>query len=901
MDITLVTASFNDEVHGTCDEKKTGCGINLLKPENVTKYRRGSTMTDLKEITCDKCKEKLAKLIIKADKKEMSRILKEEKARAKRGLDEEGIVPLGNTTAKITKTPEEKRREEERAQAEARRRAEEEARTVREAAEAAKAAAEEEARKAAEEAERLANLQTIPGTSVPMDNDLAAFAINVPKDEAQQEDDFLAQFAVQKPEDDVDVPAASAPVQDDFLAQFAIPAPGQPVQEEQYAPQQPVYAEQEEMADIGLGGKNVQTEEDIMKMFAINQPQQEAAPAYNSYEQPAVIDVEESELSSIQNPYMAAHNPFAQAPYSPQEAPAYESQPSYEHQPVYNAPNNYAPQPGYEVPPVYAQDQPAPGHTEQWNNVANQLFTGNGQYASSETEVLSTPNYGETEVLSAPNYGETEVLSTPNYGETEVLSAPNYGETEVLGTPAAYSDDEYDEEETTVLNSYEAFGIEPEPVSNSFPAPTMPAEMDELPLPGSVDASAPVIGDITPPVLDDIAPSAAPLLDDITQVAEETAPVIEEAAPLVQEEFVSPVIEDIAPSAAAQPAFEELAPIAPQSIEPVGSAPVEPVINESVYTAAPVENNEVIMDNTIPNQAAPANAAAARPAAAPVQPQIINVPQFAGYDQKGQPVYTYIQMQMTGIDQNGQPIFAPIQGQKLPTPPMAAAAPKPVAPVQPQAAPAPAVRPAAPVQPQAAPVQAQAAPAQAAPMQAQAAPMQAQAAPVQQTAGVQRSAPQHTYVPRKPKTPDPNAPYQTPTANISKIAVNPHSVSTSQSFINAIASSKNYADKNLIETQGLKANSPILTSVEDVLSKMGDSSVKEANARKAAQSAQNVSGFSEYKGPTNSRPMSRPSSAMPSAPAEKDIRFMTKTELKAKKKQDKIDAKFKKDMAKRGF
>ena len=32
-----------------------------------------------------------------------------------------------------------------------------------------------------------------------------------------------------------------------------------------------------------------------------------------------------------------------------------------------------------------------------------------------------------------------------------------------------------------------------------------------------------------------------------------------------------------------------------------------------------------------------------------------------------------------------------------------------------------------------------------------------------------------------------------------------------------------------------------------------------------------------------------------------DIRFMTKAELKAKKKQDKIDAKFKKDMAKRGF
>ena len=35
MDITLVTSSFNDEVHGTSDDRKTGCGINLLKPENV--------------------------------------------------------------------------------------------------------------------------------------------------------------------------------------------------------------------------------------------------------------------------------------------------------------------------------------------------------------------------------------------------------------------------------------------------------------------------------------------------------------------------------------------------------------------------------------------------------------------------------------------------------------------------------------------------------------------------------------------------------------------------------------------------------------------------------------------------------------------------------------------------
>ena len=107
MDIMLVTTSFNDEVHGTENEKKTGCGINLLKPENVTRYRRSGIMTNLNELTCEKCKAALAKKMIKADKKEMDRILKEERLRAKRGFVDDGIVPLGNTTAKITKDPNE--------------------------------------------------------------------------------------------------------------------------------------------------------------------------------------------------------------------------------------------------------------------------------------------------------------------------------------------------------------------------------------------------------------------------------------------------------------------------------------------------------------------------------------------------------------------------------------------------------------------------------------------------------------------------------------------------------------------------------------------------------------------------------------------------------------------------
>ena len=224
MDILLVTSSFNDEIHGSDDKKKTGCGISLIKPENISKYRIGGVMTDLKEISCDKCKERLAKKIIKSDKKEMSRILKEERAKAKRGIEDEGIVPLGNTTAKITKSPEQRRLEEE-ARAEAER---QEAEAKRAAEEAAKKA--EEARKAEEEAAKAAQ-KNIPGTDVAMDSSLAQFAIDVPKEEEPApepiQDDFLAQFAIQKPEEEIQEESVTADVQDDFLAQFAIPAPQQ--------------------------------------------------------------------------------------------------------------------------------------------------------------------------------------------------------------------------------------------------------------------------------------------------------------------------------------------------------------------------------------------------------------------------------------------------------------------------------------------------------------------------------------------------------------------------------------------------------------------------------------------------------------------------------------------------
>ena len=45
------------------------------------------------------------------------------------------------------------------------------------------------------------------------------------------------------------------------------------------------------------------------------------------------------------------------------------------------------------------------------------------------------------------------------------------------------------------------------------------------------------------------------------------------------------------------------------------------------------------------------------------QPQIVKVPQFAGYDANNQPVYKYVQMKLAGYDQNGKPVFAPLNAQ----------------------------------------------------------------------------------------------------------------------------------------------------------------------------------------------------------------------------------------------
>ena len=836
MDILLVTSSFNDEIHGSDDKKKTGCGISLIKPENISKYRIGGVMTDLKEISCDKCKERLAKKIIKSDKKEMSRILKEERAKAKRGIEDEGIVPLGNTTAKITKSPEQRRLEEE-ARAEAER---QEAEAKRAAEEAAKKA--EEARKAEEEAAKAAQ-KNIPGTDVAMDSSLAQFAIDVPKEEEPApepiQDDFLAQFAIQKPEEEIQEESVTADVQDDFLAQFAIPAPQQEYmtadsEENSYDYDESSHTYDDDQSIINVSEdelRHVNSESDT-------QPEQEQSSGLGS----------ESDWDFVANQifgFEGVDEPEAEPQPTEMEElplPVHTSIPQHDE---IRAAGPRPEVPGLEdiVPPVLEDIAPpeidniAPLHVSE--NISVPIL-----------EEMSAPVIDD---ISAP---VQEKISVPALDELTIPEVPDLKAVAAEDAAAPDADlMDLDIPEVPVLNSISA--VASETIEDiSYPEKSV----EEITEESAVESDTETVENATQESVEEITEEAVE--ESVGEITEEAVEEIveesaEETVGEIAEEYAEETVEEIAEEyvmESAENAVEKIeeTPAIPESSQT--AAPAQPAPIQSVSPVQPVPVQTVPPVQPVPVQTIPAT----QPVPAQ-QPQIINVPQIAGYDAAGQPIYTYVQMQMTGYDQNGQPIFIPLPGQQSAMMPQTAAP-------------------------------------QHRPMMGMSNTMGGQMGANIQKPVVQLDAPTQTPAYIKAKLGDQAASgqYVQPTANISKIAVNPHSKETSKAFVKAISSSKDYANKNLIETQGLRANTPVLSSIEDVLSQMGDNSLKEQ--KKAAQAEINLG--TEYKG-TAARP-SAPRSAAPKK-TEEDIRFMSKSELKEKKKQDKYAAKFKKDLAKRGF
>jgi len=819
MDIRLVTTSFNDEVHGTFNEKKTGCGINLLKSENVTRYHRGGIMTDLGELTCEKCKTKIAKEMIKSDQKEMKLLLKEEKLRAKKGIVDEGIVPLGNTTAKPTKDQ------------------------TRKPAPAPKPVQKPEP----VAPEQPANLgATIPGTGVAIDNSLAQFAINKPQAEPEPapavQDDFLNQFAINKPQQEEE-PAPAPAAQDDFLAQFAVPAPAQaepePVQAAPAAPpviddisaalaaaqnnmpryEAPVQPEPVQQAAPAPAAPQT---DDILSMFSIETPEKPAAQPAGTYDNDSsVIDVAEESLSAVE--------PAAQAAPAVIDDISAAVEAAQMNVPKYEAPAQPA--------PVQQAAQPAPAKdsesVSEWDLIANQLFGVDAQPAAAEApaqEAAPVKEEATAPAQAAPKTIEPAVYQAAP-AAIDDISAAAIEEANKAIEPAVYqaSAPVIDDISAAVEAAQSAAPKAAAPVQQAAPAQASAPVIDDIS--AAVEAAQSAAPKAAAPVQQAApAQASAPVIDDISAAVEAAQNAAPKAAAPVQQaapaQASAPVIDDIASAvaAAAQNAPKAVAPApAPVKPAPVKPAPAKPAPAPAVQQTAP--------------------------AGMPAMGQVISVPQITGYDAAKQPIYTYVQMQITGYGENGQPVLSPVPGQEIPEFEM---------PFNKNTRLQEAIRAAQEV-----PTSAH----EMTPGQRIAAAEAAKGSPI--------------------------------SANVSKIATNPHSRATSQAFINAISESKEYANQSLTDTQGLQQRTRVIGSIEDVLSQLGDNSIKQKKAIDA-QVQQSIPSFQEYKAPARTSPMQSAPSRPAPRPMPVDDRPLTKAELKAMKKQEKIDAKFRKEMAKRG-
>ena len=814
MEITLVTTLKGDEIHGTDNGKKTGCGINLQK--NAALYVRGSVMKDLKELTCEKCKTNLAKKIIKADKKEMTRLIKEERARAKKGIEEEGIVPLGNTEAKITSAPEKTVPAGETPA--------EKTATVQPAPAAAPVSPAP-----APAAPAPAPLQsTIPGTGVAIDSSLAAFAINVPKQEntapEPQEssgDDFLAQFAINKPQEQEEEPRQSAPqpsngaVQDDFLAQFAIPTPGSQPENK------PAY---EQPAVIGTTNENnYEPEYEAPVNEMDNFTAEPEAPSYEMDDFTAEPEVPSYEMDD-----------FTAEP----EAPSYEMDDTEDN-------INYLPEEtsAESNEPVPVSHEETPVSEDISDDDLMKMFS------------ISSGGDGGVEVLSEKLPDESSIYDNDD-NVVDVEENDITAETESTAEPEAEISDSSFADWETVAN--QLFGVPDEKTTSPEPMPEIetPAEpepMPEIETPAEPEPmpeiETPAESEPMPAIETPAEPEPVPEIE--TSAEPEPMPEIETPAePEPMPEIETPAEPEPMPEIETLPEHDSTGDMDMKNKSKYRySAPVfADEVNNKVETALPVQPAPV------PQTTAPMPGAVPPVQPMPEQPLVMPVPQFAGYDMNGQPVYTYVQSQLVGYDANGQPVFVPLQ-QPVGYPQNT------TAPVQPAPMPQQTV---APVQPAPMPQQT-VAPVQPAPM------------------------PQQTAAPVQPAPMPYHQMHSGQQVNISKIA-SEKPKAMPKSFANAVANSRAKSQQNIFDMQG--AQMPVLDSIEDILSSMGDESVRKQKAEEKA-----VPVFEEYKvpaKPASPAPKAAPKAAEPERP-------LTKAELKAKKKQEKIDQKFKKDLAKRGF
>ncbi len=857
MEITLIKSVNGNEIHGTENNKKTGCGINLTKPENIGRYIPNGVMTDLIDMNCEKCREVLAKKMIKADKKERARILREEKMLEKRGIIDENIVPLGGTSAKITGSSENSLNYSSPAQ------------TYQKSTAASVSAP----------------INTVNSVNTPISP--------ASNNNSAQHDDIMSQFAIPSPnaQQPVHTPSNSEKA-DDVLSQFAIPSPNKAVNDTPPETSKPI-------------ASNI---DEALAQFAIPVPQMNNFKVESNIQKPAPQDNTSVDMNdtlaqfAIPNPNTntASINTVPNSNYidndievigeTPKETTLYNDDEVVDIDEMTHI--NGKPVSDISVKEISDTIEDDLAEIKnQWEAFASDFFSGNDYTEPKNTSTVSNVN---DEIQSADN-----------------LSASEISENNELNS-------QYDEPAHDEINStFSGFDSVDSEIAEPEIAEEIPEEVIE----------EPTISEI----------------DNISETYENSEPVINEIPKTNsnQYHYTSP-FEETEQQTQAADIHRYTAPV---FSDEVNTSPMEEIKIPNTFN----NENTVNTAQNIPN--------------IPVQPvmpqqQFAAIPQLVGYDPNGQPLYAYVQQPIVGYDQNGQPIFAPIQPMQQITPvqqisPMPNAVPiQPI--VQNTVSPVQNIAPMQSIEPVQQTVQNTVPHVQnIAPMQSiepvqqtvqntvppvqNIAPMQS-IEPVQQTVQntvppVQNIAPMQSIEPVQPTENLQNADFTrtahtsgnvqmpqteeiqipqtieqaveamqngTPMrSNITELHPEQIHLSTVEdnnkqipdSVASAMAKSREKQKTNIFDMQGIEM--PVIDSIEDALSQMG------GNVKKKEQTMQDtvVPIFEEYKAPPKNPPRTLPKENKEKEPE----RPLTKAEIKRRKKQDKIDAKFKKDLAKRGF
>ena len=811
MEITLIKSVNGNEIHGTENNKKTGCGINLTKPENIGRYIPNGVMTDLIDMNCEKCREVLAKKMIKADKKERARILREEKMLEKRGIIDENIVPLGGTSAKITGSSENSLNYSSPAQ------------TYQKSTAASVSAP----------------INTVNSVNTPISP--------TSNNNSAQHDDIMSQFAIPSPnaQQPVHTPSNSEKA-DDVLSQFAIPSPNKAVNDTPPETSKPI-------------ASNI---DEALAQFAIPVPQMNNFKVESNIQKPAPQDNTSVDMDDTLAQF-AIPSPTTNT-----------------------ASINTVPNSNYIDNDIEVIGE-TPKETTHYNDDEvvdiDEMTHINGKPVSDisvkeisdtiEDDLAEIKNQWEafaSDFFSGNDYTETENTSTVSNVNDEIQSADNLSASEISENNELNS--QYDEPAHDEINStLSGFDSVDSEIAEPEVAEEIPEEVIE----------EPTISEI----------------DNISETYENSEPVINEIPKTNsnQYHYTSP-FEETEHQTQAADIHRYTAPVFPDE---VNTSPMEEIKIPNTFN----NENTVNTAQNIPN--------------IPVRPvmpqqQFAAIPQLVGYDPNGQPLYAYVQQPIVGYDQNGQPIFAPIQPMQQITPvqqisPMPNAVPiQPI--VQNTVSPVQNIAPMQSIEPVQQTVQNTVPPVQ------NIAPMQS-IEPVQPTENLQnadftRTAHTSGNV-QMPQTEEIQIPQTIEQAveamqngtpmrsNITELHPEQIHLSTVEdnnkqipdSVASAMAKSREKQKTNIFDMQGIEM--PVIDSIEDALSQMG------GNVKKKEQTMQDtvVPIFEEYKAPPKNPPRTLPKENKEKEPE----RPLTKAEIKRRKKQDKIDAKFKKDLAKRGF